>query len=555
MEKKWWLNKVAYQIYPKSFKDTNGDGIGDLQGIIEKLDYLKDLGIDIIWISPIYQSPFVDQGYDISDYYQIAEEFGTMADFDELLAEAKKRGIEIIMDLVINHTSDQHEWFKKALADPTGKYGDYYYFRKGVNGKEPSNYRSYFGGTTWHPVPGTDLYYLHAFAKEQPDLNWENPEVKKELFTMVNWWLEKGIAGFRIDAIINIKKHPELPSYPPNGNDGLTDFTTMVADTKGVGELLQELKENTFDKYNAFTVGEVFNMNEDELQEFIGEDGYFSTMFDFSGEVLTTGGHGWYDSPKHEFKKWRDMVFETQIRAQGIGYYSNIIENHDEPRGVSKYLPERLRTEQGTKMLACVNLFLRGLPFIYQGQEIGMQNFEAADISEFNDLNTIEEYQRAIDAGLSIKEALAVCNERSRDHARTPMQWNGSVNAGFTSGTPWLKVNENYKEINVAKQEEDPDSVLNYYKKAIQLRKSPDYRDAFAIGEIVPCFTEYDEVFAYKRVLDEQHLLVAANFGDEEVKINQEWEKGELLLSNGRFPDDNRKELILASGEAVVILL
>ncbi|TCS77101.1 glycoside hydrolase family 13 protein [Muricomes intestini] len=554
MKKRWWLDKVAYQIYPKSFKDTNGDGIGDLRGIIEKLDYLKELGIDIIWISPVYQSPFVDQGYDISDYYKIAEQFGTMEDFDELLAEAKKRNMEIIMDLVINHTSDQHEWFQKALADPTGKYGDYYYFRKGVNGKVPSNYRSYFGGSTWEPVQGRDLYYLHAFAKEQPDLNWENPEVKKELFDMVNWWLDKGIAGFRIDAIINIKKHPELPSYEPDGDDGLADFTTMIADTEGVGELLEELKTNTFDKYGAFTVGEVFNMQEDKLREFIGDEGHFSTMFDFSGEVLTKGGHGWYDSPKHDFKKWRDMVFKTQLKAQGIGYYANIIENHDEPRGASRYLPEGLRNPKGIKMLACVNLFLRGIPFIYQGQEIGMQNFTAADISEFDDINTKDEYRRAIDAGLNKAQALAVCNERSRDHARTPMQWNNADNAGFTKGTPWLKVNKNYQEINVNREEKDPESVLNFYKEAIRLRKSEAYKEVFATGEIVPRFTEFDKVFAYERILENKHILIAANFGAEEVHLDQEWKEGTLLLSNSHF-SNNRKEIKLSSGEAAIILL
>lgn len=555
MQRKKWLEKVAYQIYPKSFKDSNGDGVGDLQGIIEKLDYIKELGIDIIWISPIYQSPFVDQGYDISDYYQIASEFGTMKDFDELLDEAKKRGIEIIMDLVINHTSDQHEWFQKALDDPQGEYGDYYYFRKGRLGGPPTNYRSYFGGSTWEQVPGSELYYLHAFAKEQPDLNWENPKVKEELFKMANWWLEKGIAGFRIDAIINIKKHPEFPSYEPDGADGLAEFTTMVADAEGVGELLQELKEQTFDRYNAFTVGEVFNMKEDELTEFIGDNGYFSTMFDFSGEVLTKGEHGWYDSPKLEFKTWRDTIFDAQLKVQGIGYYANIIENHDEPRGASRYLPLHLRTPQGIKMLACISLFLRGLPFIYQGQEIGMQNFKASDISEFNDINTIDEYQRAIDAGLEAADALEVCNEYSRDHARTPMQWNNSANAGFTNGTPWLKVNDNYKEINVDKEKANPDSVLNFYKKAIKLRKSEEYKELFAFGEIVPRYTEHDLVFAYERVYDKQRVLVAANFGHKLISLDQEGTAGNLLLTNGEIHDPGKWDFSMVPGEAVVLLL
>ena len=298
MEKKWWHDKVAYQIYPKSFMDTNGDGIGDLRGIISKLDYLKKLGIDIIWLSPIYKSPFVDQGYDIADYYAIAEEFGTMEEFDELLAEAKKRDMHIIMDLVINHCSDKHEWFQKALADPDGAFADYFYFRKGKNGNPPSNYRSYFGGSCWEKVPGTDKYYFHMFAKEQPDLNWENPKLRQELYKMINWWLEKGLSGFRIDAIINIKKDLNFPDFAPDGKDGLASCWKMVESVDGVGELLEDLKKSTFEKYDAFTVGEVFNMKPDELPEFIGETGHFSTIFDFSAHTLTDGEHGWYDAPK-----------------------------------------------------------------------------------------------------------------------------------------------------------------------------------------------------------------------------------------------------------------
>ena len=289
MGKKWWHDKVAYQIYPKSFLDTNGDGIGDLRGIISKLDYLKKLGIDIIWLSPIYKSPFVDQGYDIADYYAIAEEFGTMEEFDELLAEAKKRDMHIIMDLVINHCSDKHEWFQKALADPDGAFADYFYFRKGKNGNPPSNYRSYFGGSCWEKVPGTDKYYFHMFAKEQPDLNWENPKLRQELYKMINWWLEKGLSGFRIDAIINIKKDLNFPDFAPDGKDGLASCWKMVESVDGVGELLEDLKKSTFEKYDAFTVGEVFNMKPDELPEFIGETGHFSTIFDFCAQCLSDG--------------------------------------------------------------------------------------------------------------------------------------------------------------------------------------------------------------------------------------------------------------------------
>ena len=308
MQKKWWHDKVAYQIYPKSFCDSNGDGIGDLKGIISKLDYLKALGIDILWLSPIYKSPFVDQGYDIADYYAIAEQFGTMEDFDELLAEAKKRGIGIIMDLVVNHCSDQHVWFQKALKDPEGEYGQYFYFRKGKDGRAPSNYRSYFGGNCWEPVKGTDYYYFHMFAKEQPDLNWENPKVRESVYRMVNWWLDKGLAGFRIDAIINIKKDLAFPDLEPDGPDGLAACWKMVERVDGVGEMLEDLKAHTFAKRDAFTVGEVFNMKEDEMADFIGDNGHFSTIFDFSAHMLIDGKHGWYDAEPITFEAWRQAL-------------------------------------------------------------------------------------------------------------------------------------------------------------------------------------------------------------------------------------------------------
>ena len=366
MKKKWWHDKVAYQIYPKSFQDSNGDGIGDLRGIISRLDYLKELGIDIVWLSPIYKSPFVDQGYDISDYYNIAEEFGTMEEFDELLAEAKKREMYIVMDLVVNHCSDQHEWFRKALADPDGEYADYFYFVKGKDGKAPSNYRSYFGGSTWEKVPNSDKYYLHMFAKEQPDLNWENPVVRQKIYEMVNWWLDKGVAGFRIDAIINIKKDINFPSFEPDGPDGLATCIKMVEAVNGVGDFLEELKHETFEKHDAFTVGEVFNMKEDELLEFIGEDGHFSTMFDFSAHVLTFGEHGWYDQKPLRFEEWRKVIFDSQQELQGKCFKANIIENHDEPRGATHYLPEHARNDAGKKMLGTVSVLLRGIPFIYQ---------------------------------------------------------------------------------------------------------------------------------------------------------------------------------------------
>lgn len=553
MKKKWWHDKVAYQIYPKSFLDSNGDGIGDLRGIISKLDYLKDLGVDIIWLSPIYKSPFVDQGYDISDYYSIAEEFGTMEEFDELLAEAKKRNMYIIMDLVINHCSDKHEWFQKALADPDGEYADYFYFRKGKDGNPPSNYRSYFGGNCWEPVPGTDKYYFHMFAKEQPDLNWENPTLRKKLYDMINWWLEKGLAGFRIDAIINIKKDLDFPNLEPDGADGLAGCWRMVENVEGVGEYLEDLKKNTFEKYDAFTVAEVFNMHKDELSQFIGENGHFSTIFDFSAHALSNGAHGWYDAPDINFNDWRKTIINSQLQVQKCGIEANIIENHDEPRGVSRFLPEYARNPLGTKMLGTVSVLLRGIPFIYQGQEIGMQNAVWNDVKEYNDINTIDQYNLAISAGLSDKEALAVCSKMSRDNARTPVQWSDSDNAGFTTGTPWLKVNSNYKDINVQNQENDPDSVLNYYRKLVATRKSPEYKEVFTYGVFEPAYEDTEYVMAYYRVSDNQRILVAANFGKDAKTIELKFPVKKVVLSNIGRKEINEVSLKLDSCEVIVI--
>ena len=561
MQKKWWNDKIAYQIYPKSFCDSNGDGIGDIPGILSKLDYLKALGVDIIWLSPIYKSPFVDQGYDIADYYAIGEEFGTMEQFDELLAETKKRGMNLIMDLVVNHCSDQHEWFQKALADPDGEYADYFWFVKGENGNPPTNYRSYFGGSAWEQVPGTDKYYLHMFAKEQPDLNWENPKLRREIFNMVNWWLDKGLAGFRIDAIINIKKTSSFFSYPADGPDGLAGVVHMVDDAQGIGDLLQELKHETFDKYDAFTVGEVFNMKQEELREFVGDEGHFSSMFDFDAHQLGEGEKGWYDSKSVEFGPWRDIIFASQQKMQNIGFLSNIIENHDEPRGASRYLPPHAQNEMGKKMLATTYMLLRGIPFIYQGQEIGMTNCRRSDISEYDDISSHDQYQVAIQAGCTKEQALQCCYDYSRDNGRTPMHWTGGENAGFTTGKPWLALNPNYTEINVAEQEGRPDSVLNYYRRLTALRKDEAYRETFTYGKFVPAYEKKDNIFAYIRENEEsgQRILVAANFGTEPVSLHLCGAR-EVLLSNcgreaERQADIKGGKLTLDSCESAVILL
>jgi oligo-1,6-glucosidase len=551
MQKKWWHDKVAYQIYPKSFCDTNGDGIGDLRGIISKLDYLKELGVDIIWLSPIYKSPFVDQGYDISDYYAIAEEFGTMEEFDELLAEAKKRDMYLIMDLVVNHCSDKHEWFQKALADPDGPYADYFYFRKGKNGNPPSNYRSYFGGNCWEPVLGSDKYYFHMFAKEQPDLNWENPKLREEIYRMINWWLDKGLAGFRIDAIINIKKDLAFPDMEPDGDDGLASCWRMVENVEGVDELLEDLKNHTFAKKDAFTVGEVFNIGVEDLPDFIGENGHFSTIFDFSAHMLSDGEHGWYDAPPISFDAWKKAITDSQMRVQNVGFEANIIENHDEPRGVSRFLQDYAQNADGAKMLGTVSVLLRGIPFIYQGQEIGMQNARWNSVDEFDDISTKDQYRVAREAGLSDAEALAVCSVMSRDNARTPMQWKDAPQAGFTSGTPWLKVNDNYPVINVEKEEGQPDSVLHYYRKLIALRKSGEYRELFTYGKFEPAYENADHVMAYYRILQGRRVLVAANFGTDTIELDWEVPAKKVLLSNKKRTNAENK-LILEKCEVFV---
>ena len=372
---------------------------------------------------------------------------------------------------------------------------------------------------------------------------------------MVNWWLEKGLAGFRIDAIINIKKNLDFPDFEPDGEDGLAGCWKMVESVDGVGEFLEDLKKNTFQKYDAFTVAEVFNMKEGELDEFIGEDGHFSTIFDFSAHSLSMGGHGWYDAPQNDFKKWRETVINAQLEVQKCGLEANIIENHDEPRGVSRFLPEYAQTPDGTKMLGTVSLLLRGIPFIYQGQEIGMQNAVWNSIEEFNDINTKDQYDLAREAGLSDEEALEACGRMSRDNARTPVQWSSQENAGFTTGTPWLKVNANYKEINVKRQENDADSVLNYYRRLVAVRKSPEYKEVFTYGKFVPMYQDTETIMAYYRENENQRVLVAANFGKEAAELKLEYPVKRVVLSNQKEVETAEQMLKLESCEVIVLEL
>lgn len=533
-KKKWWQDKVAYQIYPKSFYDTNGDGIGDLPGIIEKLDYLKELGVDIVWLSPCYRSPLADQGYDISDYYDIDPRFGTMEDMDRLIAEAKKRDMYIVMDLVVNHCSDEHEWFKKACKDPDGKYGRFFYLRDKEDGKLPTNWRSYFGGSVWEDLPGTNKQYLHVFHKKQPDLNWENPELREEVYKNINWWLDKGLGGFRIDAIINIKKALPMHDYEPDREDGLCSINKMLEEATGIGEFLGEMRDRTFKPHDAFSVGEVFNAKDEELPDFIGNNGYFSSMFDFNETIFGGSEKGWYDCKEITPDDYKRCCFETQAKMGDFGFVSNIIENHDEPRGVSHYIPEGDCCDTSKKMLAALNFMLRGLPFIYQGQELGMENIPFKSIDEVDDISTLDEYKVALDAGLTPEAALKAVARRSRDNARTPMQWTCEENAGFTAGTPWLRVNSNYTAINVEKETIDPNSVLNFYKKLIALRKDPEYKETVVYGALEPFMEDRHNLMAYYRKGDKT-LLVVGNYQWDEQEITLPSECKKVLINN--YPD------------------
>lgn len=553
MEKDWWKGKVAYQIYPKSFKDSNGDGVGDLNGITEKLDYLQDLGIDILWLSPVYKSPFIDQGYDISDYYAIDPLFGTMEDMEELIAEGKKRGISIIMDLVVNHCSSHHEWFQKALADPDGPYADYFYFIE--SDKEPNNWESYFGGSVWESVPGTNKYYLHSFHKDQPDLNWQNPVLREEIYTMINWWLDKGIAGFRIDAIINIKKDLEWRSLPSDRDNGLVPVPESLVNAQPIEPFLQELNERTFAKYNAFTVGEVFNETDEELHFFIGKDGVFSSIFDFKQTMLGQEGKGWFDHSLPTADELKVSIFQAHERADSIGVLSTIIENHDEPRGVSHYIAEGPVNDTSKKALGTIQVLRKGIPFIYQGQEIGMENQVFESVEDFDDIATINGYHVAKEAGLSEEEALAVIANYSRDNARTPMQWSAEPGLGFSDGPAWLISPKPDDSINVEDQEKDPDSILNYYRQLTALYRHPLYGNTIRFGDMIPAYRDRENIIAFERRGDKR-LLVISNFQNREATLELPAPIKTLVLNNtaGLFQEGDQV-LELAPYQTVVLEL
>ena len=523
---KWWKNAVVYQIYPKSFQDSDGDGIGDIPGIISRLDYLKKLGIDAIWLSPVYRSPQDDNGYDISDYQDIEPMFGAMEDMEQLFVEAKKRGIRIMMDLVLNHTSDEHRWFLEAKKSKDNPYHDYYVWRDGEEGIYPNDMNSVFGGPAWEWVPELGQYYFHQFSVKQPDLNWENETVREKIYEMICWWMDQGLSGFRIDAIMNIKKDLTWSDLKPDGPDGLADVYKITGKVEGIGDFLMEMKHRCFEPYDALTVGEAMFVKEDILPQFIGEDGYFSTIFAFEPCHAYRKGKNYmnYDWPQ-PFDEWREETFHNQEIVARAGFEANIIENHDQPRGASLFIPEEDYGFYSLSALATIIFCERGLPFLYQGQEIGMSN-RRWKYNEFNDLETINQYQIALKAGISKEQALEIARHHSRDNARTPMQWSSEENAGFSKAKPWMPVNENYKVVNVAEEEKEYGSILNFYKRLIAFYKSEEYNEILTYGDFRPMYEKEDHIFAYSRSYGCQKLVLICNFSSKEkdIELSEDYE-------------------------------
>lgn len=521
MTKEWWKEAVVYQIYPKSFQDSNNDGIGDIQGIISRLPYFEKLGVDVIWISPVYKSPMDDGGYDISDYYQVDEMFGTNEDLDELIQKAEQQGVKVLMDLVVNHTSDEHAWFQAALADPTSKYRDYYVFLEGNDGQPPNNWRSYFGGSAWEKVPNEEnMFYLHAFTKKQPDLNWENPAVREDIYEMINYWLDKGLGGFRIDAILNIKKRIERGHFEPDGEDGLCFIGHWILNQPGIEVWLKELNDRTFRPHNSMTVAEA-DVPNDRLAEYIGEDGYFSMVFDFSYTDIDVPKTGeWFAFSGWTWNDMRTNIFANQLLTQEKGWGALYLENHDQPRSINKYVPAEQINDYSKKMLATLYMLLRGTPFIYQGQELGMSNIQMDTMDDYDDIATHDQYRRARLAGISHEDAFAAMNRRSRDNSRTPMQWDTSKHAGFSKGDQtWLKVNPNYEWLNASQEERDQNSVLHYYRALIDLRKNSRYSEVITYGEFLPAKDSNQNLIVYERMIAEQKLFVLINISDKEQEI------------------------------------
>jgi len=545
----WWKELTGYQIYPRSFKDSNGDGIGDLKGIIEKLDYLKELGIDLIWVCPFYKSPNDDNGYDISNYQDISQEFGTMEDADKLLKEAHKRGMKLIIDLVINHTSDEHPWFIESRESKNNTKRDWYIWKEGKNGKEPNNWESIFKGSAWEFDEKTKEYYLHLFSKKQPDLNWENKNMRKAIYKMINWWLDKGIDGFRVDAISHIKKEKGFPDMPNPKKEKYVEAYDMHMNRPGIQKYLKELKNETFDKYNIVTVGEANGVGTENALEWVGEkNGKFNMIFQFEHLSLWD-----YEKEiKFSVKNYKRILNKWQMALEEDGWNALFIENHDITRSVSRWGNDDKYWLESAKSLGVAYFLQRGTPFIYQGQEIGMTNVKFENIFQVKDIRSKNEAREKLLEGNSMKKVLDFLNNTSRDNSRTPMQWNNRENSGFTTGVPWLKVNENYKFINVEDQIKDKNSIYNFYKNLIEIRKSSK---ALIYGKFNLILKNIEDVFVYSRTFENEEYLIISNLSEKIKKIKikgYENKEKKLMLKNYEKYSHNLRRMILKPYECLV---
>lgn len=557
MNEKWWKNAVVYQIYPRSFKDSNGDGIGDLEGIYEKLDYLAELGIDVIWMSPVYKSPNDDNGYDISDYQDIMDDFGTMDDFDRVLKKAHSLNIKIMMDLVVNHTSDEHKWFIESKKSKDNPYHDYYMWADpDKNGNPPNRWESCFSGSAWEYVESVGQFYLHSFSRKQPDLNWDNPKVREEVFKMMTWWCDKGIDGFRMDVISMISKYPGLPDGPENGN-GYTGNTSC--DGPNIHKYLREMNEKVLSKYRLITVGECPGVNAEQAKKYANIDGSeLDMIFQFehvSGSALKPCHHGKWDGEAMTMPELRANFTKWQKDLEGCAWNSLFLSNHDQPRCVSRFGndSEQYR-ELSAKMLATMTHFQKGTPYVYQGEELGMTNAYMENIADYRDIESLNAYKELTKKeNIPAETVMGYIKAVGRDNARTPMQWDASENGGFTSGTPWLQVNKNYKTINAAAQVNDPDSVFAYYKKLIALRHTNEVMVDGVYDVLIP---DHPQIYAYTRTLGDKQLLVLCNDSDTNAAIPAEIQEKihaakNILIQNYKDTDEST----LRPYEAVVYAL
>lgn len=519
---KWWQKTVVYQIYPKSFKDTTGSGTGDLRGITSKLDYLQKLGVGAIWLTPIYPSPQVDNGYDISDYTAIDPSYGTMTDFDELIAEAKSRNIRVVMDLVYNHTSDKHAWFLESKTSRDNPKADWYIWRD-----EPTNWRGIFGGSVWTWCEERGQYYMHTFAKEQPDLNWENPEVRQALFDAANFWLAKGVGGFRIDAITYIKKPAEFKDGEPDGKDGMISVHTMTAATEGILDFLHEFKREVFDGHDIFTVAEANGVDAEDLPKWVGSNGVFDMLFEFSHVNLSLkDGEIWCRPTEWKLTELKQAIANSQAATRNNGWYPIFFENHDKPRCINHFLPKGSDSVKGAKVLGTILLTMRGTPFIYEGQELGMTNVAWDSVEKYNDISSHGQYEIALEEGFDAKQALDFVHFFSRDNARTPMQWNSDANAGFTTSKPWLPIHDDFKTCNAQLEERDADSVLNYFRKLNAFRAG---NEILLCGDYEELLRDDENIFAFVRSVGNKKIYVFANFTLKEVTFPPE------ILAQSKF--------------------